>query len=209
MAAKRTPSQRLHLYAGIARRLERHPLITAGVGIGLELKYESGELSTTIKEPEDHLFRSLVLDLRPLLMKGDDAFLSGIFDLACSHLDDPELVHAVESARAGWDVVTASTELRLSVNGSLVTPGAAADLWLNSDYFHHDADKDAAIRALSVPATGLVRYWFIDFMIELTKVAIWTGSVIEEAERRGVIRDASVAMVVAHPHRPAESKSAR
>ena len=81
-----------------------------------------------------------------------------------------------------------------------MTPEHAADLWINGVYPHSDVDKERELNSLTGIAPALVRIAFLEFVFSLTSIAIFTGSVLAEALRRGVVREDAVPMSDRHPH---------
>jgi hypothetical protein len=206
-AARRTVEERFRLVATLADKLGNHPLVVAREGIRLEVEFDSSGVSTKLTEPDEHLLRSLLVEVRPFLLLRDDCNLAAIHDLAIHHLDDPELVHAIESVEAAYASNRGALGFNLNINGTDLRPETAADLWINGVYFHTDVEKERELAAYVEPASAMVRYFFIDFVIEATKRIVWTGSVLQEAVNRVVIRDEPVEFAPAHPHVAASSPS--
>ena len=196
--AKRTPVERLRLARHLAQDLESHPLVASKVGITLTLSFgqQGGEIS--VSGPDENQLKSLLLDLGPFVRDNEDTHLPAVMTLAVRHLDDPELVHAIESAQHHYR--TSIDALRLNVDGQEISGKNAADLWMNAAYFHRDPEKAAELASHGEMGKPLVRHQFLDYIIEMTTMAIWVGSVIAEAEKRGVIRTDPATPAPAHPH---------
>ena len=196
----RSIEERFRLVASTADELGRHPLVAGRVGLKLEVRLDASGLTSTLREPDPTLLRSLLPTVRKFLLAGDDHQLTGVHNLAIRHIDDPELVHAIESAKYGYRLQRDGLGLQVHIDGSRMTAERAADLWINGVYLHSDADKERELRSLTGIAPNLVRHAFLDFVFELTKNAIWTGSVLAAALDRRVVLADPVAVARVHPH---------
>jgi len=196
---KRSPVERLLLARTLAEGLERHPLVAGMIGITLTVKFDQQGGEVTLKEPDEYLLKSFILDLGPFVRQNEDAYLPAVMNLAVRHIDDPTLVHAIESAQHHYR--TSLDQVALEVDGQTLTGKKAADLWINAAYFHRDPEKAAILASHGEWASPLVRHKFLDYMIEMVKMAIWVGSVVAEAERRDALRDDPVEPPLSHPHR--------
>jgi hypothetical protein len=198
--AKRTIEERFRLVAETTDDLGRHPIVARRARTTLEVKFDSAGLRASVTEPDPVLLRSLLPTVRKFLMDGDDHHLPEVHNLALRHIDDPELVHAIESVKEGYKRERRGLGLQLQIDGARVTPEHAADLWINGVYLHSDVDKERELNSLTGIAPALVRNAFLEFVFALTSIAIFTGSVLAEALRRGAVRNEVVQMADRHPH---------
>ena len=199
---RRSVEQRFRLVADTADALNRHPMVVGKAGIQLQIKFDAAGVSVTRTEPDEMLLTSILPTLRKFLLERDDHQLTGVHKLAIRHIEDPELVHAIESAKVAYQRERDGFGVKININGKDVTPEYAADLWINGVYLHSNLKEEEELRSLTGVAPHVVRYFFLDFMVELTKNAIWTGSVLREALDRGVVREGAIERARAHPHGP-------
>jgi hypothetical protein len=189
---------RLLLARELAEALEQNPLVAGRVGLNLTLHFGQDGGEITLTQPYEGPLKALLLDVGPFIRSDEDAYLPAVMTLAVRHFDDPELVHAIESAQHYHR--TSLDSIHLNVNGQLITGEKATYLWMNSAYFHRDLQKAAVLASHGEMAAPLVRHQFLTYLIEMIQLAIWVGSVIAKADERGVIRDQPVEPALAHPH---------
>ena len=163
----RTPVERLLLARSLGEALERNPLVAGRVGLNLTMHFgqEGGDI--TLTQPDESLLKALLLDVGPFIRSNEDAYLPGVMTLAVRHIDDPALVHAIESAQHYHR--TSLDSIHLVVNDELITGEKAANLWMNSAYFHRDPEKAAVLASHGEMPAPLVRHQF------LTNVSRWSN----------------------------------
>ena len=196
----RTVAEKLDLVRRRAEIISRNPLLSGTFRLNVEVNYADGVLAARMDEPDEHQFRSLVLEVRHLLLEKDDAHLLSAYSLARRHLSEPELVHAIESAQWAHKRARRTLGIKLNINGVDLTPEAAADLWFNAELFHSDEDKQRMMQAFDGIGRAMVRYQFMDYIFEVARLGVWVGSVIEEAQRRGAVSQQPVPPATSHPH---------
>ena len=145
----RRARDRILLVARLADELQTHPIYASPTKSSVTITFEGGRLTTATDESDEHLLKSLFVRLRPFLL-GDD-------DVAIRHINDPQLVHAIELGKNGYRQARRSFGLQHIVNGREITPERAADLYLNGVMFHHDAEKEAELAEQVEVAAVLTR----------------------------------------------------
>lgn len=201
-ARARTIAERIELFVRRATELEAHPALAQPTSIGFTLQVGAGPATATVTEPDDTALSSLLLKLRPFLLQDEDAYLPEILNLARRLVDDPELVHAIESGRHGYEQASVGSMFKVAIGGREMTPKAAAELYLYSTYYHSHRDLEEQLNAITGPAASMTRYLLIDYIAEVTKVITWTHSVIAQARSRGLLRAERLPEYPAHPHLP-------
>jgi len=204
MTSKRTIQERLDLFCRRAVEIDNHPFFVGRVQVGMIVRAGGGPMTVDVNEPDDTVLTSLLLKLRPFLLQEEDAYLPRILNLATRTIDDPELVHAIESGRHGYDQAIASSDLRIVIDGHERTPKAAAELYLYSKYHHSHLHREVELGEIVGPSASLVRYQFLEYVAQIAKVISWTSSVLATARDRSVLRTARLPedLYGAHPHVP-------
>lgn len=103
---------------------------------------EPATYSADIGDEED--LRSLLLDVRKLVMTNDDAHFPGISNLLELRLTDDELRDANRFNRESWKVQMGGGSIRMVVDGVVLTNLRAFDLYVNGSVFHNDESIEAA-----------------------------------------------------------------
>lgn len=190
---------RFRLAADAGDKVAAHPLFATKTAVSITLTAKGGIVSADLKLPDEERLESLLLRMRPFLLDTEDAYLPRIMNLATRHLDDAELVHAIESGQVAYKEYRRQGMAKLMVNRQVITAERAARLWLYAAYYHRDLEKERWLGSADEILRAMLKHSFVTFIMNAANIAIWTASVLREAERRGVIREDPVIPATAHP----------
>jgi hypothetical protein len=86
-----------------------------------------------------------------------------------------------------WKQMHKACGVKLTLNGRDITPEYVADLWVNGYYFHSDPDKRNALTGLLSDAGLMVRFTFLNFLVEGTRQVLYVRNMIGIAQREALI----------------------
>lgn len=181
---------RLALYVERAQELEDCRLVRRGFNPGLTIKWDrmSG-LRFESREPDEEDLRSFLITFRQFISDDEPVYLNRIYNLCQQFLTGDDLKGYLVQARAAWKETQKRSGLRVVLNGRELTPEFVTDLWINGYYFHNDGEKRAVLKRLVPHERMLVRYCFLDFLVEATRQVLYVANVVRVALRKGLLAD--------------------
>lgn len=129
-----TPRQRLEMFRDRAARLAASRLLREGLRPRLSLQFTTGDgLRRSLREPDEDLLRSFLLDFRPFVAEREPVFMFSIFNICERSIGNDEIRGYLRQAREYWlethrssGIVSRSTERRSPrstspISGSMAT----------------------------------------------------------------------------------------
>lgn len=164
MARRRTDAERLVLAHKTAHEVVLATESGVPMGVTLSWHHEAGP-SATVREPERADLRNLLMDVRLFDDPAEDLDLRGLFTVVrragiepgwIAGLDAAEAEHL--RARAGGSLIFNLQEQQSdgSIKERQIYPPEAFSLWINTEHFHRDPHKEAALARMGeLPAAAL------------------------------------------------------
>lgn len=189
-----TALERVREFAILADQILDNPAVVAG--LKTELKFEadpegpSGRGTWTFVGPNEHLMRSLLLDIRNVIQPRSDLELGKVIrDLA-------ELIPDVD-ARAVLDTIrdrfAAYGEAGMTIeNGKPMRPAEIVGLWMYAVYNHRDLSKIRRIRALDPMERIVHQNEFIQYLANVCNEVLNVRHLIEIARNRGCLEGVEI-----------------
>jgi hypothetical protein len=143
-----------------------------GKTIGWHLNFQAGQgIQQTISGFDEEDFRSVLMDLRKLLLKKDGVLFPEICDLIKANTTDPTIITEIEDCKNAYNKLMADPQVTMILNG---TPEKASEVlsnWLYGHYIHEEKDKEEYLAKLG-PAAPLHRYNFVIAITQLIDLSI-------------------------------------
>ena len=118
----------------------RHDL--SEMSTSLEVNYDQATgLSARVEKPDEHRYRSFLIDARRLFTTGEDTHLDGILAIAPKHLPDATARKAITDAAEHYRQIRVQGEPRVIVNEQEMRPAELANLLIQGTVFHGDERK--------------------------------------------------------------------
>jgi hypothetical protein len=167
---------------------KRHDFAQLGSTLDISYTPTTG-LKAEIERPDEHLFRSLLIDARRLFTKGEDTDLEVVLITALDHVTDAAARKAITDPAQHYRQLRAhGDQLQLVVNGETMRPAALVDLWIQGTLFHGDSRKETRLTELmsADPITArLIENQVLSFVNRIVYIAIWVASVIRHEDAAG------------------------
>jgi hypothetical protein len=178
----------VRLFLDRAARVESSTVVRHSVGTHLTVNWSVGQPWTwTTTEPTPDVLKSLLMDLRPLVVPGESINLRAIFSIGERRLQKDEHRRALREGATAWNNAHRQGAIALKVNERDLSPERVMDLWINGYYFHEEPRKRAELEALVPEAGILTRHMFMEFVYRSIECVIWTASVLRAAKEKGAL----------------------
>lgn len=151
-----------------------------------------GDFEIAMQPVDIEDLRSLVMDLRLFIAKGNPTHIDRVFNAAHRHVTDERLVDALKDVRKQWRLrwEKEGVARMLQEGGASYTAPEILDLWINGRWFHPDDAKARELDALdNVNMTG----WMLMAAAETAaKGVLLAGGVVRKALRDGLVSSTPV-----------------
>ena len=158
-------------FSRYAMDLEGNSLVQEGVPASLKVSWSAVEgLKVETELPVKERINALLVDLRPFLLKGAPTFFPKVRNIMAKasgnqrmrkHLDT--LLYLFSGRRLQSIIVTGASS-RDYPKGAIINSEEMLEIWLNSDPFHKDKDKQrlfAAMHGLMPPESSIALLLFL------------------------------------------------
>ncbi len=174
--------EKLQLFISRANELHDSRLLLNGFSATLKIKWDHKTgLSHEISEPDEEDLRSFLLTFRHFVSNDEPVFLNKIYNFLHLSLTDDVLKDNLVESRKHVKQCQKTAGLQLDYNGEVISPEAILNMWINGHYFHNDEDLKKKLDELVDSTLMIVRYNFLDFLIEVSKEILYVRDVIETA----------------------------
>ena len=189
-SAKRSPIGCLQLFAEKAEQLRTLRLAQSGMPWSFKVGYDQKRgLYHSEQGPDEEELRSYLTLFRQFVSESEPVFVNRVFSLCDLYLTEERLRQELRNARARWsDAMRQGLDgWQAVVDGEVLTPEYAFDLWLNGHYFHSDPDKAAKLEKLaSTDDLHWLRMRFLTSLRALTAIVLQLGDAVREALDNGL-----------------------
>jgi hypothetical protein len=146
----------------------------------MEMKQASGLNVTVSGLPDEDAWRSLLMTFRFFNSKKEPAHFPRIVNILSKHCRHEELQRYMDFLRTRWRDALFSGAMFLRMKPGLVDAEKVLDLWINADYFHSDACKQAALDDLKEAVTPeLAKYMLVNAVRERSRYVLMLGTTLE------------------------------
>ncbi len=169
--------EQLELFKKRADELENCRLIRGGFSATLNIKWdEKVGLTHEITEPDEDF-----------VSNDEPVFLNKIYNLLHTSLTNEELKNFLIESRKVVKAAQKTAGLQLEYNGEVISPEQILNMWINGHYFHNDEHLKKKLDELVDSTVMIVRFNFLDFLIETSKQILNVRDVINEALRKNLL----------------------
>lgn len=188
--------ERLAEFVVLADQLLNNPAVVEGLSSTLSYrqKDESGSGLWSLVGPNEHLIRSLLLDVRNVVQASSDLELSRVINDLDELVTDAEAHEALAAARQRYE---SFRETGIATqNGKPLRPAKVVEFWMYALYHHRDLSKLRQIRAME-PMLRLVHQMeFMEYLRNVCSEVLFLRHVIDAARTRGFLS----ALEIPTPH---------
>ncbi len=180
--------EQLELFKKRADELENSRLIRNGFSANLNIKLdENVGLTPKLTEPDEEDLRSFLLTFRHFVSNDEPVFLNKIYNLLHTSLTSVELKGFLIESRKLVKAAQKTAGLQLEYNGEVISPEKILNMWINGHYFHNDEELKKKLDELIDSTVMLVRFNFLDFLIETSKQILNVRDVINETLEKNLL----------------------
>lgn len=150
-------------------------------GITLNWSEDTGMLHFQLRQPDEELFRSLLLSLRHFLSAKGPIYIYRIYNTCHRNLKNEEHKQYLAKSRAFLDESMKSTGIHLNIDERHFSPKYVWDIYINALYFHDDAEKMKVIENLSDHELLLVKNELFGFVNSAIRQILYVGRIVAHA----------------------------
>jgi hypothetical protein len=175
----------LELFLQRVEELRGTRLVQEGYDSGFTMNWsqETGYSEFTFKQPDEELFRSMLLTLRHFLMKKEPTYIYKIYNIChCSLLNEKHKKYLSKS-RKFLDGAMKSTGIGLQIDDQHFSPQHIWDIYINGIYFHNDTEKRKNISQLPDYQKNLIKNELYGFVNSCFRQIFYTGKIVDYSFR--------------------------
>lgn len=167
--------------------LRRLPLVSKGQGVGWSLNVSQAKgMSLSVKLLDENDLRSFLLTFRQFIAPSEAIQLNKIYSTCFLKLKKNNgLRGRLIEAREVWKEALGRAG-NMEFEERICSAERAALLWMNGYYFHSDLVQYEYLEKLLSQNWPYIQLHFGNFVVDATKVIIYTGNVVEYARRNNL-----------------------
>lgn len=178
----RTDKEKLELFFSKVNELRETRLAVSGFSIHHNIHYERGQpIQSMLDQPEETYLKEYLMTFRHFISESEDTFLGSIFNICYKRSIDEETKGNIIQLRKIYENIKIDNSMRLYINEVRYTPLQITDIYLNGKYFHNDLEYQQLIDNLDPFIVANLRKYFLNFLIDTSKIIIITSNNIELA----------------------------
>jgi hypothetical protein len=165
------------------------PLVTEGQGVGWSLNVNATRgLSVQVNLLNENDLRSFLITFRKFISPKTDIQLNKVYDTCFLALKaNNDLRGRLIDAREAWKEALKNVG-SITFDEQTYSREQAALQWMNGGYFHSDLEKYEELNKLLSRGWPYVQMHFGDFVVDATRVIIYTGYVVEYARKNHLFK---------------------
>jgi hypothetical protein len=169
--------------------LRRLPLVTKGQGVGWSLNVNKAKgMSVQVTLLDENDLRSFLLTFRMFISPKANIQLNKVYDTCFLKLKaNNDLRDRLVEAREVWKEALGKAG-SIEFEERMYSREQAALMWMNGGYFHSDLERYAELNEQLGRGWPYVQMHFGNFVVDATRVIIYTGHVIEYARRNNLFK---------------------
>ena len=178
-----TDQERLELYVRKVRDLQANTLVRDGFECGFTMKgsADSGEVQFSATQPNEELFKSMLLSLRQFISQDEPVYIFSIYNICHRVLTNETHRKYLAKSRTILKEAFKSTGMVLHIDQNHYTPKLVWDTYINGLYFHSDSEKMKAIDNLSESERALLKNELFGFVMALCNQVNYVGRIVANA----------------------------
>ena len=175
----------LELYLERVSELRRTRLIQDGYDCGFTMNWskETGVFEYTFKQPDEELFRSMLLTLRHFLLKKEPTYIYKIYNICYRLLTNEKHKLYLVKSRNFVEEAMKSTGIRLQFNEDHFSPQYVWDIYINGIYFHNDSEKRKKFHEVPDFYKNFIKNELYGFVNSCIKQILYTGEIVDYSFR--------------------------
>jgi hypothetical protein len=169
--------------------IRRLPLVTDGQGVGFSLNMDRTRgMSVRVNLLDENDLRSFLLTFRMFISPNAEIQLNKIYNTCFLGLKkNNDLRDRLVKARAVWKEALGNVG-SLKFEEETYSGKDAALHWMNGGYFHSDLERYEQLVELLDRGWPYVQMHFENFVVNATRVIIYTGHVVEYARKNDLFK---------------------
>jgi len=174
---------RLEIFLQRVEDLKNTKIVREGYNSGFTLNWtkESGVLKFQFNQPDEDLFRSLLLSLRHFLQEKEPTFMNRIYNICDRCLTNEKHKNYLIKSRNFLNEAMKSTGVHLDIDQKHFSPSYVWDIYINGLYFHSDMEKADVILKLSEHEKNLIKNELYAFVNACIKQIVYVGNIVHNA----------------------------
>jgi hypothetical protein len=169
--------------------LRRLPLVAKGQGVGWSLNVSQAKgMLVSVKLLDENDLRSFLVTFRQFIAPKEDIQLNKVYKTCIAGLkSNNDLKERLLEARNTWrDALRSAGSIEFEEN--MYSGEKAARLWMNGYYFHSDLKQYEYLEKLLSHNWPYIQLHFGNFVVDATRVIIYTGNVVEYARKNSLFK---------------------
>ncbi len=167
-----TDLERINKFINIVEKLKNSQFIKTTKNIKFELNVEIGEnIKQQISGYDEDQFRSMLMDLRKLLMVKDGVKLDEICDLIVKNTNKQDVIKNVTDCKRVFKELMDNPPINIIKDGESFSSEDIIKLWLYGHYVHEDDDKTKRLNNMGLSAM-FIKYNFTTAITKLLDLSI-------------------------------------
>jgi hypothetical protein len=147
----------------------------------------TGAQTMTISAPDEDDLRSYLLLFRQFVMNKEPIFINKIYHICFQAVTSDQVRDNLKDAREEWKRNLQGSGLRVTIDEKQMTPERVVDLMINGSYFHSsDLDLQRELAALDPQRRMLVRWVFLNYVIDASRQVLYLARVVKGCLRKGL-----------------------
>jgi hypothetical protein len=185
---ERTDREKLELFIRKFNELQNTRLAKTGFRFEHRVQYTPETVKSDLKQPDEADLRDYLMTFRQFISENEDVFLNRIFNICHQRLTSDEIKQHLAQAREAFEREKQHNGILFQMDGRQFTPLQITDLYLNSMYFHNDLESQQQLDSMAPFVADFPRSYFLNFVINVTRVILYVGNVITHAFQEGLFQ---------------------
>jgi hypothetical protein len=182
-----TPKEIIDRFLERVEELESTRLLRNGLNVSLKMGWDADQgASVEVNPVDDDDLRSFLTVFRHFVSNDEPMFLNKVFNICHQYLNKDSLKAELIEIRKFWKRALENNGMRLEIDGSEHTPEDLRRAWINGWSHHNDDEYRRLVKEAPSEAQAIiVKGYFLDALIEASKVITVTGEAVSDARKNG------------------------
>lgn len=184
-----TPLEQLELFKERVDELNSTRLVASGFYLTSRIGWREDE-GLKIEQPEvdkDDL-RSFLTVFRHFISNDEPTYLFSIFSICHQYLNNENVKNKLIELRKAWKTALENNGIRFTLNKKEIKPEELMDIWINGWSHHNDQEYRKFLKTLIPYEENFIQIFFLDALVESTKVILYVGNVVTIALKENQFR---------------------
>lgn len=170
----------LRLFLNRVDELRSTRLVRNGYESGITMKWteDTGTLNFQLLQPDEELFRSLLLTLRHFLLAKEPTYIYKIYNVCHRFIKNEQHKQYLSKSRTFLGESMKSTGIQLNIDEKQFSPDYIWDIYINGLYFHNDTEKMKIINNLNYHERLLVKNELFGFVNSAVRQILYVGRIV-------------------------------